>query len=133
MGSPEHHPGSLRGWWWFLRGVLVVFCHNEYCHNPTNNPKQLKTTFVGVVLLSVRKNHHHHHHHHGVITFKAVLGNPGSCFLGCNLILTHLDDILKTTSFFSRMEDNLNFFKKEEDLNFFKMESTSIFSKWKKT
>jgi hypothetical protein len=29
-----------------------------YCHNPTNNPKQLKTTFVGVVLLSVRKNHH---------------------------------------------------------------------------
>ena len=20
-----------------------------YCHNPTNNPKQLKTTFVGVV------------------------------------------------------------------------------------
>jgi hypothetical protein len=25
------------------------------CHNPTNNPKQLKTTFVGVVILSVRK------------------------------------------------------------------------------
>ena len=23
------------------------------CHNPTNNPKQLNTTFVGVVLLSV--------------------------------------------------------------------------------
>ena len=22
----------------------------HYCHNPTNNPKQLKTTFVGVVL-----------------------------------------------------------------------------------
>ena len=31
----------------------------QKCHNPTNNPKQLKTTFVGVVLLSVRKNHHH--------------------------------------------------------------------------
>jgi hypothetical protein len=29
----------------------------SYCHNPTNNPKQLKATFVGVVLLSVRKNH----------------------------------------------------------------------------
>ena len=26
----------------------------HYCHNPTNNPKQLKTTFVGVVLLSVK-------------------------------------------------------------------------------
>ena len=22
----------------------------EYCQNPTNNPKQLKTTFIGVVL-----------------------------------------------------------------------------------
>jgi hypothetical protein len=31
----------------------------DSCHNTTNNPKQLKTTFVGVVLLSVRKNHHH--------------------------------------------------------------------------
>jgi hypothetical protein len=30
--------------------------------NQPNNPKQLKTTFVGVVLLlSVRKNHHQHH------------------------------------------------------------------------
>jgi hypothetical protein len=45
------------------------------CHNPTNNPKQLKTTFVGVVILSVRINHHHHA---GFITFKAVLGNIGS-------------------------------------------------------
>ena len=26
-----------------------------YCHNPTNNPKQLKTIFVGVVLVSVRE------------------------------------------------------------------------------
>jgi hypothetical protein len=43
------------------------------CHNPTNNPKQLKTTFVGVVLLSVRKTEPNH-----VITFKAVQGNQGS-------------------------------------------------------
>jgi hypothetical protein len=28
------------------------------CDNPANNPKQLKTTFVGVVLLSLIKNHH---------------------------------------------------------------------------
>jgi hypothetical protein len=28
----------------------------HYCQNPTKNPKQLKTTFVVVVLLSVRKN-----------------------------------------------------------------------------
>jgi hypothetical protein len=30
-------------------------CQGYHCHNPTNNPKQLKTTFVGVVLFSVRK------------------------------------------------------------------------------
>ena len=30
----------------------------QNCHNPTNNPKQLKTTFVGVVILLVRKKHH---------------------------------------------------------------------------
>ena len=40
---------------------LQADLHNLYCHNPTNNPKQLKTTFVGVVLLSVKKPPHHHH------------------------------------------------------------------------
>jgi hypothetical protein len=25
LGSPEHHPRSLRGRWWFLRGIFVVF------------------------------------------------------------------------------------------------------------
>jgi hypothetical protein len=59
--------------------ILVGDTFDQYCHNPTNNPKQLKTTFVGVVLLSVRKKPPHHHHHHaGVITFKAVPGNLGS-------------------------------------------------------
>jgi hypothetical protein len=32
-----------------------------FCHNPTINPKQPKTTFVGIVLLSVKKPPHHHH------------------------------------------------------------------------
>jgi hypothetical protein len=45
-------------------------CHTN-CHSPTNKPKRFKTSFVGLVLLSVKKNHHHHH----VITFKAVLVN----------------------------------------------------------
>ena len=36
---------------------------HHFSHNPTNNPKQLKTTFVGVVSLSVKKPPHHHHHH----------------------------------------------------------------------
>jgi hypothetical protein len=39
--------------------VRIIFNIHQYCHNPTNNPKQLKTTFVGVAILSVRKNHHH--------------------------------------------------------------------------
>ena len=30
--------------------IIIVEVHCKYCHNPTNNPKQLKTTFVGVVL-----------------------------------------------------------------------------------
>ena len=38
----------------------------------------LKKTFVGVVLLSVRKPTPTTTPHHGVIVFKAVLGNPGS-------------------------------------------------------
>jgi hypothetical protein len=57
----------------------------SYCHNPTNNPKQLQTIFVGVVLVSVRKTTPHQttpHHHHttapGMITILAVLGNLGS-------------------------------------------------------
>jgi hypothetical protein len=30
--------------------IITFFIKVPYCHNPTNNPKQLKTTFVGVVL-----------------------------------------------------------------------------------
>jgi hypothetical protein len=53
------------------------------CHNPTNNPKQLKATFVGVVLLSVKKPPPpppppHHHTTPGIITIRAVLDNLGS-------------------------------------------------------
>ena len=105
--------------------------------------KFYKTTFVGVVLLSVRKtttpnqtkpphqtttpNHHTKPPHH-VITFKAVSGNLGSWFLVCNLYFnpTRLN-----------MEDDINFFlngrrpqffqngrrppflKMKDDLNFF--------------
>ena len=32
-----------------------------YCHNPTNNTKQFKPTFVRVVLLSVKKNKNKKH------------------------------------------------------------------------
>ena len=82
-----------------------------YCHNPTNNPKQLKTTFVGVVLLSVRKPHHTTTTTTlGPITIRAVLDNLGSWFSVCNLSLTQLDEIRKTTSIFLKMEDDLKFF-----------------------
>ena len=53
--------------------------HHVNCHNPTNNPKQLKTIVVGVVLVSVRKTTPPHHHTTpGMITIRAVLGNVGS-------------------------------------------------------
>jgi hypothetical protein len=52
---------------------------SDYCHNPTNNPKQLKTTFVGVVLYSVKNPPPPHHHATtDVITIWAV---PGSGFV----------------------------------------------------
>ena len=35
--------------------TLFISIVNKYCHNSTNNPKQLKTTLVGVVLLLVGK------------------------------------------------------------------------------
>jgi hypothetical protein len=57
-----------------------------YCHNPTNNPKQLKTPFVGVVLLSVKKKPPPHHHTTpGLITIRAVLGNLEADFWNATL------------------------------------------------
>ena len=38
-----------------------------------------------------------------------VLGNPRTWFSVCNLILTQLDEIWKTTSIFLKMEDDLDF------------------------
>ena len=49
----------------------------EYCHNPTNNPKKtLFFVFVGVVLVKVNKPNHNTIP--GMITIRAVLGKLGS-------------------------------------------------------
>jgi hypothetical protein len=67
--------------------IIAAHCLNQfiqtklmhlYCHNPTNNPEQLKTIFVGVVLLSVEINQHHTTPHYNHITIRAVLSNLGS-------------------------------------------------------
>jgi hypothetical protein len=50
------------------------------------------------------------HHPTTTQTFKAVPGNPGSWFSVCNLMLTQLDELWKTTSIFLKMEDDLNLF-----------------------
>ena len=57
--------------------INVVFSAMKYnfVATPNHNPKQLKPTFVGVVLLSVKKPPHHHHTTPGVITIRAVLDN----------------------------------------------------------
>ena len=90
-----------------------------------DNLKQL-----GVVLLSVRKNHHttkpHHYH---VITFKAVQSNLGSWFLVCNLNITQLEEIWKTTSIFLKMKDLNNFENGRRPQYFWKCKTTSIFLK----
>jgi hypothetical protein len=92
------------------------------CHNPTTNPKQFKTTFVGVVLLSVTP--HHTTTAPGLITIWAVLDNL------VQYATLSPDKIWKTTLFFFKwnttsiiflMEDNLNFLM-EDDLNFYNCE-----------
>ena len=92
----------------------------EYCRNPTNNPKQLKTTFVIIGKKTTPPLHHHH-----VITFKAGMGNLGSGFFVKQLFLTQLEEIWKTTSLFLKMEDDLKFVSK--------WNTTSILFKWKMT
>ena len=52
--------------------VFFILCTAQLKLVATTQPtKQLKTTLVGVVLLSVRKNHHHHHH----VRYDYILGN----------------------------------------------------------
>jgi hypothetical protein len=44
----------------------------------------------------------------------------------CNLILTQLDEIWMTTSFCSQNGRQLHFSKVEDDLNFFKIEDRGV-------
>ena len=103
----------------------------ENCHNPTNNPKQLKKTFVGVVLLSVKKTTTPQFQTTQEADFKyATLSQSNKTkyrrrpqFL--NWKMTSIFK-WKTTLIF-KMEDNFNFlnerrpqfFLMEDDLNFF--------------
>ena len=95
------------------------------------HPKPCKTTFVGVVLLSVKKKTAHHtapNHH--VITFKAVQSNLGSWFSVCNLNITQLEEIWMTTSIFLKMEEDLNIFENGRRPQYlWKFKTTSIFLK----
>jgi hypothetical protein len=68
-------------------------------------------------------------------TVKALSGNSGSWFSVCNLILTQLDKLWKTTSIFLKIKDDLNFFQMYDDLNFVlgNIVSTQLDEIWKKT
>ena len=77
------------------------------CHNPTNNLKQLKTIFVGVVLVSVRETTPHHtgdHYNSGSYR------QPRKLIMGMQHYLTPSRQ---------NMKEDLNFIKMEDDLNFF--------------
>ena len=71
------------GHFW-LRPIFSCNCHN---------PGQPKTKSPGVVLLSVRETTPHHHTTLGMITIWTLLGNMGSSFLVCSLILNQLKEI----------------------------------------
>ena len=78
----------------------------------------VKTTFVGVELLSVRKTTTQVSLH-----FKSLRGNLGSCFLLCNINTPQLDKVLG---------DNL-FFLNERLPDFFKWKMTEFVCNWKTT
>ena len=98
------------GWHERAWGRLVMMngLADNNCHNPTNKTKQKKKTLVGVVLLSVKT----HHHHQGCI--KQLPGNLGSWVLVCSLVITHLEEIWKTSLIFLKKEDNLKFWEMED-------------------
>ena len=85
-----------------------------YCHNPTNNPKQLKTTFVGVVLLSVKNptttTTPHHHNHVGCDYNSGSSRQPKNLIFGMQLYFNPTR---------RNMEDNLHFFQKGRRPHFF--------------
>ena len=72
----------------YLAKNTVTISYN-ICLYMSNNPKQLKTTFVGVVL-SVKK-HHTTTTTPDVIKIRAVPGNLESWFSVCNLISNQLN------------------------------------------
>ena len=97
--------------------LIPVFWYS--CHNPTNNPKQLKTIFVGVVLVSVRKPHHTTPPHHTGDDY-----NLGSSRQSRKLIFG-----MQSYSNQNRthMEDDLNIFENGRQPQFFwKRKTTSI-------
>ena len=98
---------------------------NLYCHNPTNNPKQLKTTFVGVVLLSVKNPPPHHDHTTttpGIITFKVLWGK-----LSCLILINWINQPYSNPTRWN-MEDDLNIFENGRRPQFFwKMDFDIIF------
>ena len=67
-----------------------------------------------------------HHNTSEIISIRAVLGMQP--------YFKTLDEIWKTTSIFSKMEDNLNFLKMEDDLILFEIGiQPNLFIKWKTT
>ena len=87
---------------WTLNGqtmtITVIICQNS-----TNNPKQLKTTFVVRFYFRLKKTPHHHQTNTpGLIKFMAVLDNLGTC---------------KRTSFFGKWKTTSSFPIEDEIIN----------------
>ena len=77
--------------------------------------QQPKTT---IIIIGKNKPPPHHHHQGGVITFRAVAGNPECCFLVSSPSITKLN----------KKEDNLNIFENGRRPQIFgKRKTTSIF------
>jgi hypothetical protein len=102
---------------------------SAYCHNPTNNLKQPKTTFVGVVLLSVRKNHTKPHQTTPCDYISSSSMQPRKLIFGMqpyyNTTRLNMENDLnffvkwKTTLIFLEMENDLNIFENGRRPQFF--------------
>ena len=113
---------SICGYDIYLESIQLYFSNQLFLNIVVTTQLQHKTK-LGWPHNWVEPTPPHHHPtppppHPTTQTFKALPGNPGSWFSVCNLILTQLDELWKTTSIFLKMEDDLNFFQMEDDLNF---------------
>ena len=96
----------------------------RFMYNDTQN----NICWCGIII-----GHRHRRHHTGSHYNLSSSRQPRKLISVCNLILTQLNEIWKTTSIFSKMEEDLIFLLIEDYLNYFQIEGNlNILVNWRK-